>query len=67
MNDAERRVKRAEFRKLLNSPAIKRACGLIRKTNDKNDGDTQEENVTKMPSPERVDAIIKICRGCIRG
>lgn len=64
MNDIERAGARVWFRTLLDSPAIRKSCGLDRKLSDPNDGDTQPEFNSKILSPERVDAVIKVCRGC---
>lgn len=63
MNNAERESARVRFRTLLDSPAIRKSCGLDRKPSDPNDGDTKPEFNPKIPSPERVDAVIKVCRG----
>lgn len=62
MNEEERKVALERFRELMNSPAIRRSCGLDRKPRDPNDGDTKPEFNPKMPSPERIDAVIQICR-----
>lgn len=63
MNNSERAVARARFRELLNSPAIRKSCGLDLKPGDPNDGDAKPEFNPDMPSPERADAVIKACRG----
>ena len=54
MNNIERKEARARFREFLDSPAIKKSLDL-----KVSNGDTQKYDPTKMPSPERIDAINK--------
>lgn len=65
MNKTEIAEARARFRTLWNSPAIRKSCGLDREPPDPNDGDTSPEFNPKMPSLERIDAVIKVCRGAL--
>lgn len=65
MNKSEITDARARFRSLIDSPAIRKSCGLDREASDPNDGDTKPEFNPMMPSPERVDAVIKACRGAL--
>lgn len=65
LTNAEREAAEARFGKLFNSPAIRKSCGLDHRTGDPNDGDTRPEFNPNIPSCERVDAVIRACRGAL--
>lgn len=60
MIDKEREAAKAWFRELWESPAIKKSLDF-----KVSNGDTKKYDPSKMPSAERVDGVIKVCRGAL--